>query len=222
MDTDIQKYIDKAIEEILNPEFAVTRQYLEVNEVEFRNGVPKVERVDLDLPDNLVAVYFPFKQERFFLQINLVKTPIIKVDFVYIESGHSTCLTATSEDLTYEELSQSLTLKPLTGWSKGDLRKNGKSKYDFSRVSFEPFASEAYGLEEQLAILLTELENDVENVRRLTEKATASISICKHQYISGNAGIHFDIETINRLSKLNLSIGIDIYIVGNAIKDNDD
>jgi hypothetical protein len=34
MDKDIQKYIHKAIEEILNPAFAVTRQYLEVNEIE--------------------------------------------------------------------------------------------------------------------------------------------------------------------------------------------
>ncbi len=222
MDTNIQQCIDKAIEEILNPAFAVTKQYLEVNEVEFENGKPKVERVDLDYSDNLAVVYFPFKDERYFLQINLAKTPEVKVDFVHTESGNSTCLTATSEDLTFEELSQNLTLKPLSGWSKGDFRKNGKSQYKFSRLSFEPFTSEAYELERQLKLLLTELEKYSESIKQLTEKATAYISVCKHQYISGNAGVHFDIETINRLAKLNLGIDIDTYIVGNQIKDNDE
>lgn len=169
MDTDLQKYIDKAIEEILNPAFAVTKQYLEVNEVEFENGKPKVERVDLDYADNLAVVYFPFKDERYFLQINLEKTPEIKVDFVHTESGNRTYLTATSETLTYDELSQSLPFQPLTGWSKGDFRKNGKSQYNFSRVSFEPFTSEAYEMEKQLELLLTELEKNEESVRQLTE-----------------------------------------------------
>ena len=221
METNIQIYIDKAIEEILNPTFAVTEQYLEVNVVTIENGIPKVERVDSDFRDNLVAVYFPVKDERYFLQVNLEKTPAAKVDFVHIESGHKTYLTATSEDLTFEELSQNLIFKPLQGWSKGDLRKNG-SKHTFSRASFKPFASEAYEMEKQLNLLLTELEKDAESVIRLTEKATAYISICKHQYISGNAGISFDIATVNRLSKLNLGVDIDIYIVGNPIKDEDD
>ena len=219
MDTDLQKYIDKAIEEILNPAFAVTKQYLEVNEVEFVNGIPKVERVDLDYADNLAVVYFPFKGEQYFLQINLEKTPEIKVDFVHTESGNRTYLTATSETLTFDELSKDLPFQPLTGWSKGDFRKNGKSQYNFSRVSYEPFTSEAYEMEKQIELLLTELEKNAENVRQLTEKATTYISVCKHQYVSGNAGIHFDIDTINSLSKLNLSVSIDTYIVGNAIKD---
>jgi Domain of unknown function (DUF4279) len=222
MDTDIQQYIDKAIEEILNPAFAVTKQYLEVNEVEFENGKPKVERVDLDYADNLAVVYFPFKNERYFLQINLAKTPEIKVDFVHTESGNRAYLTATSENLTFEELSQNLTFKPLTGWSKGDFRKIGKSQYNFSRLSFKPFESDAYELERQLKLLLTELEKDSESVRQLTEKATTYISVCKHQYVSGNAGIHFDIDIINRLSKLNLSVDIDTYIVGKPIKDDED
>jgi hypothetical protein len=222
MNTDIQPYVDKAIEEILNPVFAVTKQYLEVSEVEFENGQPKVERVDLDYGENLVAVYFPIKGERYFLQINLETTPEIKVNFIYTENGNRTYLTATSDTLTFEQLSEGLPFRPLTGWSKGDFKKNFKSPYNFSRVSFEPFTSEAYDMERQLKLLLTELEKDVESVKELTKKAIAYISICRHQYVSGNAGVHFDIELINRLSVLNLSVDIDTYIVGNPIKDDDE
>ena len=221
MDSNIQKYIDKSTEEVLNPAFALTKQYLKVNEVEFENGKPKVERVDVNYADNLVAVYFPFKNERYFLQVTLIKAPEIKVHFVTTENGNKVYFTATSENQTLEELSANLQFKPLTGWSKGDFIKNGKSQYKFSRVSFEPFQSNACDLEKQLELLLTELEKDGEAVRRLTRKATAYISVCRHQYVSGNAGIHFDIKIIERLAKLNLSVDIGSYIGGNAIKDDD-
>ena len=214
MNTTLQTYIDKATDEVLHPQFAVTKQYLEVNDVALENGKPKVERVDLNYGDNLVAVYFPFENERYFLQINLTKAPDIKVDFVFTENGNMVYFTATSESLTQQELSANLPFEPLTGWSKGDYRNNGKMQYKFSRISFEPFESEACDFERQLELLLTELEKNSEIVRQLTQKATAYISVCRHQYISGNAGIHFDNKTIERLAKLNLSVDIDTYIVG--------
>jgi hypothetical protein len=218
MDTDIQIYIDKATEEIVNPAFAVTKQYLEVNEVEFENGKPKVERVDPDYTENLAAVYFSIKNQRYFLQVNLLKTPEIKVDFVHTESGNKTYLTITSEQFTFEELTENLKLKPLTGWTKGEFRKDGKSRYNFSRVSYDPFTGEAYEPERQIKLLLTELEKYSESIIELTKKAKLYISICKHQYVSGNLGIHFDVETINRIAGLNLSIDIDTYIGGIEIK----
>lgn len=222
METASQKYIDKAIEEILNPAFVTTKQYLEVSEVVFENGKPKVERVDLDYADNLAVVYFPIKDEHYFLQVNLRKTPEIEVSFVHTENGNNTSLTVTSDDLTFEEISNNLLFKPLRGWSKGDLRKNGKFQYKFSRLFYEPFTSDAFELNRQLNLLLTELEKHSESIKLLSEKATVCISICKHQYISGNAGVHLDVDTINRLAKLNLSIDIETYIVGNPIKNNND
>jgi hypothetical protein len=218
MNADIQKYIDVAIAEVLNPAFAVTRQYLESNEIAFENGKHKVERLDLNRSDNLVAVYFPFKNERFFLQVDVTKAPEVKVDFVWTENGTRTYLTAVSEELTFTELSHGFPFQPLTGWSKGDNKKDGKSQYTFSRLEFDIFTSEAYDLNQQLDLLLNELEKDVESVKRLTEKASTIIAVCKHQYVSGNAGIHLDIQTIKRLSNLNLSIDIDMYISGNAIR----
>ena len=212
----IQIYKEKAIEEILNPKFTVTKQNLAINKIEFINGVPKIERIDLNYADNLVAVYFPFKGERYFLRININKSPHIEVDFVNTESGNNTYLTATSYDLTFQELAEDLTLKPLTGWSKGD-----KPQYIFSRILYEPFVSEAYELESQIDLLLAELEKDADKIRRLTIIANTYISVCRHQYINARAGINFSKETIKRLSNLNLSIDIDTYIVGKEIIDED-
>lgn len=213
------QYIEKAIEEILNPKFETTKQYLEVCEIKMANGIPKVARINENHFEDKVAVYIEVKDERYFIEVHLTKEPEIEVESVWTESGHRVYLTATSEVLTFKELSELIKkFKPLTGWSKGDLGKNGKSIYNFSRVSFEPIKNEAYGLDEKLELLLNELENDVDGVRKLNENSDAIISICRHQYISGNAGICFNIETVNRLNKLNLGIDIDTYIIGNKIK----
>ena len=215
----VNQYIEKAIEEILNPKFEATKQYLEVCEIKMKNGKPKIARVNENYYQNKVAVYIEVKDERYFIEIHLTKEPEIEVEFVWTESGHRVYLTATSKKLSLNELSKFISkFEPLTGWSKGDLRKNGNSKYNFSRVRFEPIKNEAYGLDEKLELLLDELEKDVEGVRELTENSNAIISVCRNQYISGNVGIGFEIETINRLKRLNLGVDIDTYIIGNEIK----
>lgn len=214
-----QEYIDKAIDEILNPRFETTKQYLEVCGLEFKNGKPVIARINETHFDDKVAIYFQVKNEPYFIEVHLSKEDNIEVEFVWTESGHRVYLTATSEELAFEELSEFIKeFKPLEGWSKGDLKRNKKSAYDFSRISFEPIKNLAYSLDEKLELLLNELEKNVEGVRNLSKRSNTIISVCRYQYINGNAGIGFDIKTINRLNKLNLGIDIDTYIVGNIIK----
>jgi hypothetical protein len=211
-------YIEAARQELLNPTLELTKQHLAVLDIQTENGLPEVARVNLNHSNNIVAVYFKVKNERFFVVVNLDKQPKIEPLFTWVESGHRVYLMATSDNLNFQKLSSYLTLQPLIGWSKGDMRANGKSEHTFSRVAFEPDKNEAYDLEEKLMGLLTILEQNTEGVKKLTENADAYISVCRHQYISGNAGIHLDIATIIRLQKLNLGIDIDTYIVGTELK----
>ena len=207
----------KAIAEIGNPTFETTKQYLEVHSVELENGKPKVERIDYESFETTNAVYFPIKDELFFLVVYLNKENN-DINGVGTENGNRIYLTATSENLSFEELSKLIKLRPLTGWSKNDLRKNGKSRHTFSRISFEPTKSQAYELEPKLQILLTELEKDADGIKNLTKKADTYISVCSNLYIDGNKGIVFDQRTIKRMNDLNLGIGIDQYVFGNELK----
>ena len=213
---DIQKYIDIAIQEVLHPEFEMTRLYLENNELELENGLPKVERVDTNVPNGMVAVYLKFR-EGFFLQVNLTKKPEIAVEYVWVESSNAISLTAVSEKKKFDDLAKCLSLVPLKGWSKGDNKETGDSNYIFTSVSYESAISNAYDMEAKLKLLLTDLETDTEGVLKLTQCSTAHISICRRQFVSGTSGVHFDAETINRLSKLNLSLDIETIIVGNPV-----
>jgi len=214
-----QKYIEVANQELLTPEFEATKQYLAVMKVETSNGLPKIARINYDASKNIFTVYFCIKNEKFFIAVSIKTQPIIEVSWVWVESGHRVYLTATSKELTYKELAKLITLQPLTGWSKGDFRPNKKSKYDFSRVSFEPNKNEAYELEEKLYELLEKLDKNRKEVIDLSKQANAFISVCKNQYISGNAGIHLDLKTIKRLQKLNLALDIDTYICGKELED---
>ncbi|WP_018277363.1 DUF4279 domain-containing protein [Teredinibacter turnerae] len=213
-----ENYINKAIQELANPEFEVTKQYLQVMELELEDGIPKVARVNLDHADNSVAVYFFVKDERFFIAVTLSRGGAPSVQWVWIESGHRVYLTATSETLTYDELSRQIPFEPLSGWSVGDVKPNGKASYDFTRVSYEPIKNEAYGLEEKLHELLKVIESESESIRKLGEKAESCVAVCKHQYISANAGVHMDVELLNSLSAMGLALDIDTYIVGNEIE----
>jgi len=214
-----QKYIEVANQELLTPKLEVTKQYLAVMEVETSNGIPKIARTNYKASKNIITLYFSIKNEKFFIAVSIKTKPVIEVSWVWVESGHRVYLTATSKELTYKELANLITLQPLTGWSKGDFRPNKKSKYDFSRVSFEPNKNEAYELEEKLHELLEELDKNRKEVISLSKQANAVISVCKNQYISANAGIQLDLKTINRLQKLNLSLDIDIYIYGTELED---
>lgn len=209
-----QRYKDAAIQELSNPTLESTKEYVTEFKLLQKNEPLEIVRIHHDVSDNVVSVYCKINEEKIFIVINLTLEPNIQPIGIWIESGHTVYLTATSDTLNFDELATLLLLKPLKGWSMGNLRPNNKSTYSFSRISYEPNENEAYDLDEKLNDLLTELEKDKSGVINLTKNANAYISVCKHQYIHGNAGIHFDIDTINRLQKLNLSIDIDTYIVG--------
>ena len=209
--------IRKAISEIEKPTFETTKQYLEVLNVELENGKPKVERVDLENFEDVNIIYFPIQDKPFFLTVHFGKENN-EILGVGTENGNQVYFTATSENLTFEQLSELTKLRGLSGWSVNDDRKIGKGKYNFNRLSFEPIKSRAYDLDVKLKLLLTELEKDADGIKKLTVTSDAGISIHHQQYIDGNNGINFDIETINRLSKLNLGIDIDQYVFGNELK----
>ncbi len=216
---DYSEYIDLAIEELENPTFEVTKQYLEVCEIELENDKPKIARIDSKSTEDLVYIYFHVKDEDYFIVVSIEQSPHIKLYSVFTENSHSVYLTATSENLTFDELADIIKgVEPIEGWSKNDSKKSGNQRYKFSRLKFEPIKNTAYDLDEKLSLLLDDLEKYKESILELSKVADISISVCKYQYVSGNAGIHFDNKTIKRLNDLNLSIDIDTTIIGNEIK----
>lgn len=71
--------IQKAIEEIETKTFGVTEQLLDIHQVVYENDQPRVARVDTEKEDGSAIVYFPVKDEKFYLVIYLDTKPQVSV-----------------------------------------------------------------------------------------------------------------------------------------------
>ena len=212
--------IEKAINEILLKEFGTTEQLLEIHEVVYEKDKPKVLRVDKESDDSSAIVYFPIKDQKFYLAVWLDTDPEISVRGVGTENYNSVYLKVTSDDLSFQELSALTKLQATSGWSKGDTRKSRKSVYNYSALHFEP-NPEPDEFEDKLKKLLDFFDQDSEGVTKLIEMADAQIQVATI-FHNGNTmlgGHHLNKSIIRRLASYNLEIDFDLYAEGNFYKD---
>jgi len=212
--------IEKAISEILSKEFGTTEQLLEIHEVVYENDKPKVLRVDKESDDSSVIVYFPIKDEKFYLAVWLDTDPEILVRGVGTENYNSVYLKVTSDDFSLKELSKLTRLQSTKNWNKGDKREKGNSVYSFTALFFEP-NPEPDEFEDKLKKLLDFLDQDKEGIKKLIEKADAQIQVAT-TFHNGNTmlgGHHLDKSIIKRIGSYNLAIDFDLYAEGNFYKD---
>ena len=206
-------YIENAVKEIDSPEFAHTKQILEVNEVETENGKYKIEKIMEH--ENQVHIFFKIKDEKYFLCISLDKQSG-KVIFPSIRNSNYCYLYATSETKSLEELASYTKIKYTKGYSKGDIikRANTQKIVKVSSIYFELLETECYETEEAIERLLDKLSEDKQGIKELIKHSNAVIEICKNQYVSANAGMAFSKELLQRLSEFEIGIDIDTYICG--------
>lgn len=213
--------IQRAIEEIESKSFGATEQILEVHQVVYVDGKPKISRVDSEKKDGTTIVYFPVVDEKFYVAVYLDIEPEVSVRHVNTEPFHSVYFRATSEFLSFNELSALTKLKPTSGLDKGDKTKYGNAVCKFASWTFEP-NPEADEFEDKIEKLLYFLEGDREGVKMLVEKANGYVQVAT-SFHNGNTmlgGHHLDRKIIERLCSLNLEIDFDIYADGNKFKEH--
>ncbi len=203
--------------EIKKSSLSLTQQYLENLEVVFENQEPKIQRIALDQESKRFEIYFPLKGKQFFLVVFINADACDQITWVDIQPGNGVYFTATSDNLTFEELQAITSLQATDGWSKGQLRNkfpNDPFVYKFSCFEFEPIPERAYDLEEKLIKLLDQLETDIVGVQALTNIAHAGINVHQYDYAGFGSlnGISLDKDTIQRLAHLGLDIDFDLYV----------
>jgi hypothetical protein len=211
--------IQHAIEEVEEKKWGVTQQFFEIHEVVYEGDKPKIAHIDEDDPDGVAVVYFPVKDEKFYLAIYVRTIPNIGVKWVDTEAGHRVYFKATSDDLNFDQLASLTTLKPTAGWSKGDKKRYGNSPYSFSCVQFMP-NPEPDEFEDKLNKLLDFLEADIEGIRRLVDVACCQIQVATI-FHNGNTmlgGFHLDRRQLSRLGALDVEIDFDLYAEGRFFK----
>lgn len=168
--------IERAIDEVQSKRFGTTEQLLEIHEVVYVDNKPQVLRVDMERDDETAIVYFPIKDEKFYLAVWLDTKPEISVRGVGTENYNAVYLKVASDNLSFKELSSLTKLKPTSSWSKGDTRKSDKSFYNFTALHFEP-NPEPDEFEDKLKKLLDFLETDKDGITALVDKANVQIQV---------------------------------------------
>ena len=209
--------IEKAIEEVETKTLGVTKQFLAIHKLVYIGNLPKIARVDTG-KINEVIVYFYVEDEMFFLAVYVDLNPNVSVRWTNTEPYHSIYFSASSETLSFKELSELTILITTKSRNKGDKKhpENEKIVWKQSSVFIEP-NPEADRFEDKLTKLLDYLEEDTEGIRKLVNNANGHIQVYS-SFHNGNTmigGHHLEKEHIKRLSKLNLEIDFDISADGN-------
>lgn len=199
--------------EIENKSWGFTEQILEIHSPVYIDDIVKIENIILN--NNEITVYLPIVGERFYLTfyIDSIKKEISGISTQpYISVGFR----ATSENLSEYELKQITKLQITESWNNGDQRKSGKGNYAFSSIIIEP-NKKPDSFDDKLNQLISELENDIAGIKKLSEIANGYIQV-HMEFHNGNGvigGPNLSKEIIQKLNDLNLSIDFDLYVSGN-------
>lgn len=211
-DKQIIKIIDSEIE---MKTLALTKQYLEIHDVIYKDGKILIAHFDREAAEDKIIVYLPVKDEEFYfnIYIDIEKEAVTWFDTApYIRIYFK----ALSESMSYSELSSLTKLSLTDGWNIGDLSSNGNQKYTWSEIIILPYP-EPDEFENKLDKLLTFLEQDPDGIKNLVEKADGYIQVAMN-FHNGNSmlgGPHVDKKSIKRMCELNLAIDFDLYAEGN-------
>ena len=201
-------------DELLNPTFEMTRQYLKVLEVKYKNNKPKIAKIDFD--ENQATAYIEVKNESFYLEFVFDTTDNIQLTGVYTLPFVGIRFMPTSEKLTTDELLKITYISPTKTITKGDFFSNGKFEYTYNGLEFETF-SEPGRLERKLRYLLDILETDLEGIKQLSKQTSTKDIFVTIVYHIGNGnftGLYLDNEILNRVTRLGLELTFDIYATG--------
>ena len=215
-----EKIIQKAIEEIESKTWGVTQQFLDIHQVVYLGTKPKIERVDRDRDDGTAIVYFPVKEERFYLAICIETSLEPEIISIYVEPYTSVCFSAGSENVDLEILSGMTMLVPTSVWRKGEPKREGKPMlHKDNRIRFEPTPGPDE-FEDKMKNLLDFLETDKVGVKNLVKKAEGYIQVAM-EFHNGNSmlgGPGISKDTVKRMAALNVEIDFDLYVSGKTYK----
>ena len=207
--------VQLAIEEVETKTWGVTEQLLQIHEVVCINNRPEAIRVISEGDGKRSVVYFAIKGEKFYLVIYLDTKPEVKIIGVGTEPYHAVYFCASSDDLSFDELSALTKLQPTGGWNKGQKRSFGQSLNKYSMICIEPNKGPDE-FERKLRNLLNVLEQDENGILQLVDCADGYIQAASI-FHNGNTmlgGNHIEKDLIRRMAALGLGIDFDLYAEG--------
>ncbi len=129
----------KISDELLNPTFEMTRQYLKILQVQYEENSPNIEGIEIDETANSAKAFVEIKNESFYLEFGFSTSDGIEISYVDTIPFINVSFTPTSEELTLEQLLILTTLKPNKTVLKGDSFSSGTFENNYNGLEFNSF-----------------------------------------------------------------------------------
>ncbi len=214
----LKRYKKMADNELTNPSQEDTGCFLKTNKIATKNGQFTYDRYEI--ANGWINFYYKIEDEPYFfcVQVNLEDYSISVSPVSYNHCFFS----AVSNDSTLKEMAALTNLKHTSGWSKGDLRRDGRTTHTFSCIDFELLKHDSYFFaDEPIELILMELEKDIEGILALGRVADTRIVVWHRRYITSNGGMSMSRELVKRLADLNLRVDIDGMGVWGTLPEED-
>ena len=172
-------------------------------------GKPVISRIDRDDEGGPVLVYFEVANESFFLVVAVDEGRPAEVAYVRLEAGTEVSLEVRSDSRPLEELRAAVpSIVPTEEW-------DNRANKGTSGFSFQAGVPLADGAEDNLLKLIDELEEHIEDIRRLGTLGEAWIQL--NWYGTGYLpDVALAPSTLARMARLGLGLRIAISISDNC------
>jgi hypothetical protein len=214
----IDKLLELSKQELKDPQFELTKQYLEVLQLEWENGNPKIESIETD-EDGTLLLHFYVKDEGFFYTHFFDMHPTLKLRFMGTTPASMAYLNLTSTSLSLAQILAQTTLKPTTTQEMGQpifpAHKNS-ARYTYNGFHIEPNTPLSHNFEKKLLSLLNLLEPHKAELNALEKNCSLKIQAFWKAHCGNTilGGFFLDKAIIKKLAELNLEIDFDLYAGG--------
>jgi hypothetical protein len=123
-------------------------------------------------------------------------------------------LAVTSNAIPPEEISSALGLTATESWHLGDPFRDGRLTRSFHRWNFDPIGDGPGECDQKLKSLLDQLEHAYSRIGELAARCDVWIQVVYHGYGSQMWSLHWDAETMRRISTLGVDVDVDLYASG--------
>lgn len=202
----MKRKISKLVsEELRNPTFLMTSEYLAMFEVDYQNGNPKIERIEFDKDNKKAIAYVKVKDESFYMSFWFDILAKITLSCVDTSPLYVVSFSVTSKKYSLIELLNFTRIKPT-------LTQNG-GKENYNGLDFNSYMKPGK-LIDKMNYLLDILEGDKKGIKNLIKKTRSNVVWITIVFYNGYgtfSDLYLPKKVIKRLSSLGLEIVFDIY-----------
>jgi len=207
--------------ELINPTLEMTKQILDVLQIELVEDSFRIERIDIDDEKKEVTAYVNIRRTDFYLEFIFNIADSIDLYSVDTKPFIEISFFPTSETLTVDELQKLTKVQPHRKINKGEYFSNRKFQYNYNGLEYLS-AKGPGNITFKINSLLDLLETDIIGIKELSSQTECSNLFVTISYHVGNGnftGLWLEKEIINRLAKFDFELTFDIYAEGEKFKD---